>query len=340
MKNTNMSPELIKSLMRWQPNYFSWSKDKQEMFHLKKTDEISKKINNSLLKSIFAVSVPLSETDEAIDDLSIDQMYHLNRTLLPIQGIGRDSFFLNESFKENTTLKDFKTLYDYDYDDHLFQEKWRKKDIENYKGSIYRGTLNFTWARLMLDGNFTYAMLTMGSNYIASELDNYGSEYIEQLIPYEYRPGPKHGKKEGEGYLYDMKTFAHGKEQQLDELNKRYWKHIITLKSKISKEFNNESKNEIFFIDNSSPNDPSIHFVFSDMTVLQKINFDTFVNDCRQFEQKNHDTLNASIKNKKSELKNYLDKQLKDIMENHDPSIIQLSKKKKVIIHKDSGLLF
>ena len=127
-----MSPELIKALMRWQPEYFSWGNEKQEMFHLKKPEDISQKIYNSLLKSIFNVSVPITETNAAIDDLSIDQMYHLNRVLLPIQGIGSDTFFLNESFKENTTLKDFKTLYDYDYDDFLFQEKWRKKDIEEF----------------------------------------------------------------------------------------------------------------------------------------------------------------------------------------------------------------
>ncbi|MCF6318061.1 MAG: hypothetical protein L3J83_02110 [Proteobacteria bacterium] len=340
MNNKNISPDLIKALMRWEPDYFSWNNDQQEMFHLNKLEEISKKINNSLLKSIFDVSVTLSKTDSAIDELSIDQMFYLNRALLPIQGIGCDAFYLNESFKENTTLKDFKTLYDYDYDDFNFQEKWRKKDNDDYKGSKYRGTLNFTWARLMLDENFTYAMLSIKSNYITSELDSHGNEHIEHLIPHEYKLGPNHGKKQGDGYLYDMKTFANGKEQQLKELKKRYWKHLIQLNSQMAIEFNTESKNEVFMIDESTPNDPSLHFVFSDADVLKKIQFSTFVNDCRQYEQKDHDSFQALIENKKSELKNYLDLQLKDIMKNHDPSIIKISKKRKVVVHKDSGLMF
>ncbi len=36
--------------------------------------------------------------------------------------VGEDYFFLNEYLDEGKTLFDFDTLYEYDYDDHCFQQ--------------------------------------------------------------------------------------------------------------------------------------------------------------------------------------------------------------------------
>jgi len=49
-------------------------------------------------------------------------------TLLPIQGIGKDNFFLNECLPTDITLFDFSTVGDYARDDHRFQEQARKQE--------------------------------------------------------------------------------------------------------------------------------------------------------------------------------------------------------------------
>jgi hypothetical protein len=51
-------------------------------------------------------------------------------------------------------------------------------------------------------------------------------DYIEKLIPHEFKHGKNHGKEEGAGYLLDIKTDAKGLEAHLDELRHRFWKHL------------------------------------------------------------------------------------------------------------------
>ena len=80
-----------------------------------------------MLKALFGIQ---AKTDEALSEIS-DQFgdeEHLvfNRALLPAAGVGEDFFFLNEYLDEGKTLLDFDTLYEYDYDDHCFQEQARK----------------------------------------------------------------------------------------------------------------------------------------------------------------------------------------------------------------------
>ena len=56
----------------------------------------------------------------------------LDATLLPIKGIGKDFFYLNEAFPSQKNLLSFETLYDYDFDDYKFQEDSRKKEQKDY----------------------------------------------------------------------------------------------------------------------------------------------------------------------------------------------------------------
>ena len=75
-------------------------------------------------------------------------------------------FYLNEYLGGDKTLLSFPTLYDYDFDDYQFQEESRAKESKGYKRKPYRGSLYFTWARLMVDGAFNYGVLSMVAGYI------------------------------------------------------------------------------------------------------------------------------------------------------------------------------
>lgn len=48
-----------------------------------------------------------------LDSLDDAQYLVLNSTMLPLQGVGADNFFLNESLPEDKTMLDFDTLGDY-----------------------------------------------------------------------------------------------------------------------------------------------------------------------------------------------------------------------------------
>ncbi|MEA3468159.1 MAG: hypothetical protein U9R57_08055 [Thermodesulfobacteriota bacterium] len=61
-----------------------------------------------------------------------------------MQGIGENYFFLNESFSRGKSTLSFPTLHDYDFADFQFQEKWRKKELADYHGKPYYGSLYST----------------------------------------------------------------------------------------------------------------------------------------------------------------------------------------------------
>ncbi len=334
-----MTPELKRAIIKVAPAYFAWDEKRQEQYRVNTPEEDDFRIKQYLLKSLFDISVSNDdEMKEAWGEMNEAQYLKINSALLPINGTGEDSFYLNESFSDEKSLLTFETLYDYDLDDHTFQEEAREKDVENYERKQYKGTLYFTWARLMIDGAFSYATLCMLAGCIYSELDEYGGDYIDKLIPHEYKHGKNHGKTEGPGYLLDLKIDAKGLESHLEVLQHRYWEHMRVLHDRLADEFDQNSIQRVFILDQSKADDPNQLFLFSDKEILKRIHFKTFMRDCRAVEQTDHSSISRKLEEEKPLLTKFLDAQYNDIMENLDPKIIKFRKKRKVVIHKDSGL--
>ena len=124
-----MSPELKRAIIKFVPDYFFWDEKRQEQYRVDIPDEDFFKIRQFLLKELFDISVANDdEMKEAWQAMNEVQCSKLNATLLPLQGIGEDYFYLNEYFCHKKTLLSFKTLYDYDFDDYEFQEDFRKEE--------------------------------------------------------------------------------------------------------------------------------------------------------------------------------------------------------------------
>jgi len=334
-----MLPELKKAIMKFVPDYFFWDKRRQEQYRVDTPEEDAFKIRQFLLRELFDISVSNDdELDEAWRAMNEAQCSKINATLLPLKGIGEDSFYLNEVFCSQKNLLSFETLYDYDFDDYKFQEESRKKDQKDYERKPYRGSLYLTWARLMVDGTFSYGVLSMVAGYLYSQLDEYGDDYMEKLIPHEFKHKKDHGKVDGPGYLFNIKIDAKGLEPQLDELKHRFWKHINEVHERLMDEFDKKSRQRVFILNQSKEGDPNHHFLFTDKEILKRIHFKTFMRGCRAAEQTDHSSLSRKLEEEKQLLTKYLDKQYKDIIENFDPKIVRFRKKHKVIFHKDSGL--
>ena len=334
-----MSPELKRAIIKFVPDYFSWDKNRQEQYRVDTPEEDEFKIRQFLLRELFDISASNDdEVEEARREMSEAQCLKLNAILLPIKGIGEDYFFLNEFFGNQENLLSFETLYDYDFDDYKFQEDARRKEQKGYEEKPYRGSLYLTWARLMVNGSFSYGVLSMVAGYLYCELDEYGNDYMEKLIPHEFTHGKNHGKAEGSGYLFDLKIDAKGKESQLDELKHRFWKHMSEVHEQLMDEVDQKSKQHVFILNQSREDDPNHHFLFTDKEILKRIHFKTFMRDCRAAEQTDQASLSRKLEEEKQLLTTYLDKEFKDIMENFDPKIVRFRKKHKVILHRDSGL--
>lgn len=334
-----MSPELRKAIIKFVPDYFSWDKKRQEQYRVATPEEDAFKIMQFLLKELFDISVSNDDKlEEAWRVMNEVQCSKLNAALLPIKGIGEDFFYLNESFCSQKNLLSFETLYDYDFDDYKFQVSSRKKEQKDYEEKPYRGSLYLTWARLMIDGSFSYGVLSMVAGYLYCQLDEYGNDYIEKLIPYEFTRGKKHGKAEGPGYLFDLKIDANGLESQLDELKYRFWIHLTEVHERLMDEFDKKSMQRVLILNQSQVGNPNHHFLFTDKEILKRIHFKTFVSCCRTAEETDQFLLSRKLEEEKQLLAKYLDKQYRDIMENFDPKIVRFRKKYKVIFHRDSGL--
>lgn len=334
-----MSPELKKAIIKFVPDYFSWDKKRQEQYRVDTPEEDAFKIIQFLLRELFEISVSNDdELEAAWRALNDVQCSKLNAALLPIKGIGEDFFYLNEAFCSGNNLLSFETLYDYDFDDYKFQVSSRKKEQKDYEEKPYRGSLYLTWARLMIDGSFSYGVLSMVAGYLYCQLDEYGNDYMEKLIPHEFMHGKKHGKAEGSGYRFDLKIDAKGLESQLDELKYRFWKHLTEVYERLMDEFDKKSMQRVFILNQSQAGNPNRHFLFTDKEILKRIHFNTFVRCCRIAEETDLSLLSRKLEKEKQLLTKYLDKQYIDIMENFDPKIVRFRKKYKVIFHKDSGL--
>ncbi len=312
---TRFSPVLERAVELLIPGYFSWDEDSQNKYRIFMPDDLNFKFRQFILKEAFGIEVADDDAfDDAWSDMSTQDTTKFNAILLPLQGIGEDLFFLNEYFAIGKSLLDFETLYEYDFNDFQFQEADRKTR-ENYCARTYRGSLHSVWARLLIDGDFYYASLSMVSRYLAMELGNFGDDYIEERIPYDFYPGEDHGKASANGCsVYDMRINANGLESQLKELQKRTWKYLEIAEDRIEEDYDKQSEQQVLILDQSSDKDPYLHILFSDWKVLQKIRFQTFMRDCRAFENKDHSALLQQLADEKAKLKIFLDEQYAEIM--------------------------
>jgi hypothetical protein len=322
---------LKRAVMRVNPEYFSWAIEAQERYRVAMPDVDMFRIRQALLKTLFRISVKTEEEINKVFDTFNDEQYLLfNSTLLPLTGIGDDYFFLNEHLGDKTIL-DFETLYDYDYDDHCFQEEERKNDVNGYEKHPYRGTPYQHWARLFIDSQFFYATLSCMAGHLLSILDESGSDKILELIPHEYVDGPDHGKREGKGFLYDKRIDAAGLEAHLEELQDRFHRYMRERYEELADDFDRKAHRRVYLLDRSKGHDPQMDFVFSDKTALQAVRFRHFMKDCREI-MGDAQELEMLIEQERQSVLTYLETMHQDILRNLDPRVRRFRRKRKIIL--------
>ena len=150
---------------------------------------------------------------------------------------------------------------------------------------------------------------------------------------YKYVPGKNHGKKQKSGgYLWEQRVDAKGKEGQLDELKRRFWDYLSARLYQISDSTNKKYHGKVYMIDKPDVDgDPYIYFLFSDMSLLKKIHFKSFVRDIRETLGDVQEVYDE-IENEKELARKFVHDAYKNVMENYDPKIVKFKKKRKVVI--------
>jgi hypothetical protein len=221
-------------------------------------------------------------------------------------------------------------LYDYDYADHLFQEQARKEDSKDYKGSDYYAFRWPPWVRLLINDEFYYATFTSVATQLCDDIEEAGREYIEQLIPHKLVEGINHGKQEKGGVLWDYKEEANGQEQQLKELQHRWYPYLHKCWLAIS-QINTGLEPAVYTKDQQWDQDPHRSFIFTNEKTLKKVHWRTFLSDCKPL-MADYSILNKQLDQEIEKAKSFLDKNYQDIMDNYDPDVIKLRKKTKIVM--------
>jgi hypothetical protein len=249
--------------MKVRPGYFGWSPAQQERYGVAIPEEDYERLCQALLQELWNRKIRSPKAAaRAASRLPLAEQHRWNETVLPLTGIGDDSFFLNEGFATGKSILDFPTVVAYDESDHHFQEDARRKDDSTYEGGNYRGSLHLTWARLFVGAQFTYATLSMAAGYIMCALEEAASELIQELIPHRYVPGKSHGKVEGKCYRWDRRLDAGGQEALLDELQHRTWAQTHERFETLLTQWNRHGAGGVYLIDVSKRPEHNIHFVF------------------------------------------------------------------------------
>jgi hypothetical protein len=321
---------LRRAIIRVKPEYFAWPVADQECYRVCMPEQDAFRMEQAVVRSLFALQVETpAQLSAAMDTFTPAQYLQFNSTMLPLQGIGEDHFFLNECFGDKSLL-DFVTLYEYDSDDHCFQEQVRQNEDSQYTAKPYQGNLFHRWARLRIDGAFYYATLSSAASYLYSRVEDVGCDMIEELIPHTYVASKEHGKREGTGIRWDRRIDAGGMEAQLEELRHRFWHYLFARHEALLQEFDAAAK-RVYFYDESQPDDPQMHIVFSDQTALQAVRLRHFVRDCRGMAGDPQE-LEAWAERECQAMRRFLEQACQDILQHFDPKVTKLRKKRHIIL--------
>ncbi|PMR74698.1 hypothetical protein C1H69_12630 [Billgrantia endophytica] len=316
--------------MKVRPEYFSWPQEQQEHYGVAIPADDRKRLDIALMQELFGHTKEAAEQDER---LSFEELNLWNETVLPLTGIGEDHFFLNEHFREGDSLLHYQTLREYDESEYRWQEEHRQKEQADYVAKPYRGYLYLGWARLFVDGRFTYATLSMAAGYLNSVIEEHGADLLKQRIPHQYVPGPHHGERVGDNTRWDMRISADGQEGVLEELRERLWTHTQTRHEALHESWDACGLNGVYLLDESHDGEPNLHLVFTDKEALSRVRFHTFMRDCRAM-CRDASELHRAIDEEKATLADFIEDQHAEVLRNHDPKVRRLRKRNKVMIAK------
>ncbi len=92
-----------------------------------------------------------------------------------------------------------------------------------------------------------------------------------------------------------------------------------------------ESKQCVYIQRIEQNQEPHINFVFSDKSAFDAVRFRHFYQDCKHI-AKDTIELDTLAKQEQKAAVKFLDKNYNDILDNYDPSVIRLRKKRKIIL--------
>lgn len=325
-----------RALMAGDPEYFSWNPEAQERFRAMAGREARARMEQVLLKQVLGIDCSVAEASQTWNDLSLQQLNEVNPADLLTRGVGEDFVYLNETLGEEASLLDFDTLYDYDYDNFLFQEEWRHKDLKDYVSPGYFPLHHPRWIRLVMKSELVYGNLYSLAGYVMSRVLESGDDRLDELIPSSYVEGPNHGKPEKDGVLWDYQLDAGGQEPQLEELRRRWWRYQQDAEQALQLERTDAPPCTYIMSDESlAPGEINVNFVIQNEKAMHRVRWKTFLADILEYEG-NADEVEGLVKRETNSALGFIADQHQDILTNYLPPDIRPGKKRKLVLSRNA----
>ena len=327
-------PELRRTVMKVQPAYFSWPPAQRERYGLLMQDDEYARLERALCFELFGRGFARRRRKKpGAERMTLAEQNIFNAAILPFAGIGEDSFFLNDHLADGKTVLDFETVRAYDEWDYRNQQVLRKQENPAWDEKPYRGSLYLQWARLFVDGAFTYATLSMAAGYLYSELQSASIDIVQARIPHRYVSGPNDGRVEGKMWQWDQRLDAGGQEGILEALNEQVFHYEQSRHDTLLNAWAAQDRGGVYLLDTSEPNEKNVHFVFTDPRAIERIRFRSFLTDCRAIERPAAE-LQKALAEEHAALVRFIEAAHKELLRTFDPKVTRLRKRRRIMVHK------
>jgi len=311
---------------KFSPGFNSLSESEQDTFKKKNAKILNRHFtiltqevwfNNPLsLEDYFKLNdleAKLNLVYEELEDkyeLEGEQLFKFNKLSTLIKGVGNTYLRICESFDFGKNELTFNTLYDYDLDDFIYQERAVKefdeaavKQSDNFYAKQYELKLHSEWMRgvftpdktpnLKLEG-FYYLTCSSMATYINCEVEDVYYSIIDELVPHTYPEAPEDFDTEMD--VFEVKVDAHGKEALYEELSSKARDLLINYSYKLNDVLKGFPEDKIWVIEkNEEATDPKIDLVFSNVNTLKRTRLKHFQTDVDTLGTSDVDDLKALI---------------------------------------------
>lgn len=287
--------EVEQALANAIPGFPTWSATERQRWQISQdpsVEELKNRVRHALVaKAIGKTPEEVAATDASIlsnPEQRLDELggpmapAYANAVALVMDGIGEDLFFLNDTFHDGETLAHFRTVGDWDRDDHAYQQEARQRDFGSAP-QPYRGSLYGEWARCVVDDQLAYLSLYHLHHYVAADLENRADDRIKTLVPHRFKANPDHGTRTAGGFVWSMGKDAQGLEDVLRALEKARDDHIQQVTQRLGEEAHANTTPQVWFFRTHWPYEPhwEHHYaaVFLNAEASDRVRWTSFVSD-------------------------------------------------------------
>lgn len=226
----------------------------------------------------------------------------------------------------------FDTVRAYDEAEYRLDEREHGLDEPSYTASPYRGSLLLTEVRSTSAAGCGSVLLSMAAGYIYLRLCDSSSGVLKRHIPYCYKRGRFHGRREGKYLRWDMRLEANGREALVEELERRIWAYEEERFERLLTQWDLASRSAVYFVKEAAERRvPTTHIVFSDKSALERVHFRSLLEDCRALEQAD-DVLRVAVEVERNLLSRYVDGEYAEVSDIDEANVVPLSRRYRLLM--------